>query len=163
MRFALTIVVAPLLALASTAGEIPIADPGSVGMSGESLERITAATQQFVDEGKLAGVLAIVAREGRIVHVSAVGQRGVDDDRPLTPDALHRIYSMTKPITSVAVMMLYEEGRRGARRSRGEVSAGTEGTRGARTGREPGSGEIDHDREAPADAHGRAFLRLRSE
>ena len=110
MRFALTIIVAPLLALASIAGEIPVADPGSVGMSGESLERITAATQQFVDEGKLAGVLTMVARDGRVVHVSTVGQRGVDDDRPLTQDALYHIYSMTKPITSVAVMMLYEEG-----------------------------------------------------
>ena len=110
MRFALTIIVVPLLALASIAGEIPVADPESVGMSGESLERITAATQQFVDEGKLAGVLTMVARDGRIVHVSTVGQRGVDDDRPLAQDALYRIYSMTKPITSVAVMMLYEEG-----------------------------------------------------
>ena len=155
MRFALTVIVAPLLALASIAGEIPVADPESVGMSGESLERITAATQQFVDEGKLAGVLTMVARDGRVVHVSTVGQRGVDDDRPLTQDALYRIYSMTKPITSVAVMMLYEEGALGlddpVARFLPELKELEL------------LGEIHHDREAPADAHGGAFLRLRSE
>ena len=103
------IAVAPLLASASGCVEIPVAQPESVGMSSERLERITAATQEFVHEGKLAGVLTMVAREGRIVHVSAVGQRGVDDDRPLTEDALFRIYSMSKPITAVAAMMLHEE------------------------------------------------------
>ena len=109
MKSTLMIAVALLLASASGAAEIPVAQPESVGMSGERLERVTAATQEFVDEGKLAGVLTMVAREGRIVHVSAVGQRGVDDDRPLREDALFRIYSMSKPITAVAAMMLYEE------------------------------------------------------
>ena len=109
MQSTLMIAVALLLASASGAAEIPVAQPESVGISGEGLERLTAATQEFVDEGKLAGVLTMVAREGRIVHVSAVGQRGVDGDRPLTEDALFRIYSMSKPITSVAAMMLYEE------------------------------------------------------
>ena len=109
MQSTLMIAVALLLASASGAAEIPVAQPESVGISGEGLERLTTATQEFVDEGKLAGVLTMVAREGRIVHVSAVGQRGVDGDRPLTEDALFRIYSMSKPITSVAAMMLYEE------------------------------------------------------
>ena len=109
MTNTLTIALAMLIASVSIAKEIPVAEPESVGMSSEGLERLTAATRQFVDEGKLAGVLTMVAREGKIVHVSAVGERGVDDDRPLTHDALYRIYSMTKPITSVAVMMLYEE------------------------------------------------------
>ncbi len=102
--------IALFLASAASAGEIPVSQPESVGMSGEGLERLAAATQEFIDEGKLAGVLTMVGREGRIVHVSAVGQRGVDDDRPLTEDALFRIYSMSKPITAVAAMMLYEEG-----------------------------------------------------
>ena len=106
-----TLVIAVILLLASASGaaEIPVAPPESVGMSGGRLEQLVAATQEFVDEGKFAGVLAMVAREGRIVHVSAVGQRGVDDDRPLTEDALFRIYSMSKPITAVTAMMLYEE------------------------------------------------------
>ena len=109
MQSTLMIAAALLLASASGAAEIPVVQPESVGISGEGLERLTAATQEFVDEGKLAGVLTMVAREGRIVHVSAVGQRGADDDRPLREDALFRIYSMSKPITAVAAMMLYEE------------------------------------------------------
>ncbi len=110
MKNIMMIGAALLLASASGAAEIPVAQPESVGMSAERLERLTAATQEFVDEGKFAGVLTMVAREGRIVHVFAVGQRGVDDVRPLTADALFRIYSMSKPITAVAAMMLYEEG-----------------------------------------------------
>ena len=109
MKSPMMFAIALFLASSASAGEIPVSQPESVGMSGEGLERLTAATQEFVDEGKFAGVLTMVAREGRIVHVSAVGQRGVDDVRPLTEDALFRIYSMSKPITAVAAMMLYEE------------------------------------------------------
>ncbi len=109
MKRTATRAIAMFLATSAGAGEIPVAQPESVGMSGEGLERLTAATQEFVDEGKLAGVLTMVARDGRIVHVSTVGQRGVNDDRPLTEDALFRIYSMSKPITAVAAMMLHEE------------------------------------------------------
>ena len=81
------------------------------GMSDERLTRITEMTQRYVDEEKLAGVVTLVARDGKIVHFEAVGQRGAEDDRPLTKDALFRIFSMTKPITAVAAMMLYEEGK----------------------------------------------------
>lgn len=88
--------------------EAPAAD---AGMSDERLDRIAATTRRYVDEGKLAGVVTLVARDGRIVHFEAVGQRGADDDRPMTKDALFRIYSMSKPITAVAAMMLYEEGK----------------------------------------------------
>ncbi|MCZ6619533.1 MAG: serine hydrolase [Gammaproteobacteria bacterium] len=83
----------------------------SVGMSTERLARITELSQRYVDEGKLAGVLTMVARNGKIVHFEAVGHRGVDDSRPLEKDALFRIYSMSKPITAVAAMILYEEGK----------------------------------------------------
>ena len=87
------------------------AKPRSAGMSEERLARITAMTQRYVDENKLAGVVTLVARDGKIVHFEAVGSRGADDDRPLAKDALFRIFSMTKPITAVAAMMLYEEGK----------------------------------------------------
>ena len=110
MKTTLMITIAVLMAWTLHAGEVPVSAPGSVGMSAEALERIAAATQEFVDEGQFPGVLTMVAREGRIVHVSAVGQRGLEDDRPLAEDDLFRIYSMTKPITAVAAMMLYEEG-----------------------------------------------------
>ena len=95
-------------ALASDLREAPADE---VGMSADRLERITAMTQGYVDEGKLAGVITLVARDGAIVHYEAVGNRGVDDERPLTKDALFRIFSMTKPITAAAAMILYEEGK----------------------------------------------------
>jgi len=82
-----------------------------MGMSSERLERITNKTQAYVDAGKLAGVITMVNRGGRMVHLEAVGQRGVDDSRPLEIDHLFRIYSMSKPITAVALMQLYEQGK----------------------------------------------------
>ena len=100
-----------LFTVTAGAAELPTAAPESVGMSSERLQRITEQTQAYVDAGKLAGVLTMVARDGQVVHTAVVGQRGAEDDRPLTEDALFRIYSMTKPITAVAAMMLYEEGK----------------------------------------------------
>ncbi|MFT7651767.1 MAG: CubicO group peptidase (beta-lactamase class C family) [Candidatus Azotimanducaceae bacterium] len=81
------------------------------GMSTERLQRITDITQQYVDEGKLAGVITMVARRGKIVHFEAVGSKGAGDDTPLEKDDLFRIYSMTKPITATALMQLYEQGK----------------------------------------------------
>ncbi|MYE23918.1 MAG: beta-lactamase family protein [Gammaproteobacteria bacterium] len=104
-----------LLALAfsasATAADLREAPADEVGMSAERLDRITAMAQGYVDEGKLAGVVTLVARDGAIVHFEAVGNRGANDDRPLEKDALFRIFSMTKPITAVAAMILYEEGK----------------------------------------------------
>ena len=107
-----TLIASVLLAFSASAAAADLAeqDPASVGMSAERLERITALTQRYVDEGRLAGVVTLVARDGAIVHLEAVGQRGAEDERPMTEDALFRIFSMTKPITAVAAMMLYEEG-----------------------------------------------------
>ena len=102
---------APAAAVVEPAADLMAGMPEDVGMSAERLERITAVTQRYVDEKKLAGVATLVARRGKIVHFEVVGQRGAEDDRPLTKDALFRIYSMTKPITAVAAMMLYEEGK----------------------------------------------------
>jgi CubicO group peptidase (beta-lactamase class C family) len=79
-------------------------------MSAERLERIGALNRRYVDEGKLAGVVTLVARDGKVVHVDAVGQADLTTGAPMREDTLFRIYSMTKPITSVALMMLYEEG-----------------------------------------------------
>ena len=94
-----------------TAADLAEAPAEDVGMSAERLDRITQMTQGYVDEGKLAGVITLVARDGAIVHYEAVGNRGVNDDRPLEKDALFRIFSMTKPITAAAAMILYEEGK----------------------------------------------------
>lgn len=110
LKTALATLALCLIASQSFAAALKVAKPESVGMSEDRLQRITDITQQYVDEGKLAGVITMVARHGKLVHFETVGQRGVDDDRPLAEDALFRIYSMSKPITAVAAMQLYEQG-----------------------------------------------------
>ena len=100
-----------LLTLSAAAREMPTARPDRAGMSEDRLDRLAELARGYTESGKLAGVLTMVARDGQVVHVSAVGQRGVEDDRPLPEDALFRIFSMTKPITAVAAMILYEEGK----------------------------------------------------
>jgi CubicO group peptidase (beta-lactamase class C family) len=85
-------------------------DPGEVGMSADRLDRIDRHFARYVDDGRLAGWLAVVTRRGKIVHVGMRGQRDAEAGLPVAADTLWRIYSMTKPITSVAAMMLVEEG-----------------------------------------------------
>ena len=89
---------------------LPIAVPEEVGVSTERLERIRPVMQGYVDDGSLPGFLTVVARRGKIVHFETIGMRDVENNKPVEPDTIFRIYSMSKPITSVAVMMLYEEG-----------------------------------------------------
>jgi CubicO group peptidase (beta-lactamase class C family) len=84
--------------------------PESVGFSSARLKRVDQVMQKYVDQGKLPGVLSLVARRGQIAHLSKAGWMDVEAQKPIAFDTLFRIYSMTKPITSVAVMMLYEEG-----------------------------------------------------
>jgi CubicO group peptidase (beta-lactamase class C family) len=86
------------------------ADPGSVGLSAENLQRISPTIQKFIDEEKIAGAVAIVARRGRAVHFEAYGMRHREVRAPMQTDTIFRIYSMTKPVAAVAAMMLYEEG-----------------------------------------------------
>ena len=100
-----------LVSLPLQAAELPVVTPEEVGFSSERLEEITAFTRRDVDAGKMVGVVTMVARHGKIVHFEAVGNYGLDNHRPIDKDALFRIYSMTKPITTVAMMMLYEEGK----------------------------------------------------
>jgi CubicO group peptidase (beta-lactamase class C family) len=100
-----------LLGSAVHAADLDTARPERVGMSEQRLAQITAITQRYVDEEKLAGAITLVARHGKLVHFEVVGKRGADDDRALEKDALFRIYSMSKPITAVAVMQLYEQGK----------------------------------------------------
>ena len=86
------------------------AEPEEVGLSSEALGAIGPAMQQLIDRGGTAGVMTLVARRGEIVHWDARGWRIRDED-PLERDDIFRIYSMTKPVTSVAAMMLVEDGR----------------------------------------------------
>ena len=89
---------------------LPMAVPAKVGFSPEHLERIRPMLQDYVDKENLPGFLTVIARRGKIVHFETVGMRDIENEKPVEPDTIFRIYSMSKPITSVAVMMLYEEG-----------------------------------------------------
>ncbi|HEY6296332.1 MAG TPA: serine hydrolase domain-containing protein [Streptosporangiaceae bacterium] len=87
------------------------ADPAEVGLDPERLARIDAHFARYVDDGRLPGWLITVSRHGRLAYVARHGSRDLEAGLPVTDDTVWRIYSMTKPITSVAVMMLLEEGR----------------------------------------------------
>jgi len=84
--------------------------PEDVGLSGARLVKIDLLTQRYIDEGKLPGTLTLVARHGKIVHLECQGKMDIEADKDVSRDTIFRIYSMSKPITSVALMMLYEDG-----------------------------------------------------
>ena len=88
----------------------PQVEPSEAGFDADRLRRIDAHFARYVDDGRLPGWLLAVTRGGRIVHTARYGRRDVENDLPVADDTVFRIYSMTKPITSVAAMMLYEEG-----------------------------------------------------
>lgn len=85
-------------------------DPAEAGLDVHRLERIDRHFGRYVDDGRLAGWLALVARAGRIVHLAHAGHRDAEAGRPVSTDTLWRIFSMTKPITTVAALSLWEEG-----------------------------------------------------
>ena len=86
------------------------ATPEAVGMDPERLQRLRNVIQGFVDRGEIAGAVTLIARQGHQIDLNAFGMADIGDERAMRTDTLFRIASMTKPITSVAVMMLYEEG-----------------------------------------------------
>src|ERR1700761_9580749 len=85
-------------------------DPAEVGFAADRLHRLDDNFRRYVDDGRLKGWLLTVSRQGKLVYTARYGQRDAEAGLPVEPDTLWRIYSMTKPITSVAAMMLYEEG-----------------------------------------------------
>lgn len=94
-----------------TTNVMEITKPENVGFSTERLDRIRAGMQRYIDEGKTSGVLALVARGGKIAYAEQLGLMDIAANKPMAADAIFRIYSMTKPITSAAALMLMEEGR----------------------------------------------------
>ncbi len=90
---------------------LPTAKPEEVGLSQAALERLSAALNERVANGHIPGAVALVARHGKVAYHRAFGRQDPALDKPMGTDALFRIYSMTKSIVSVAVMMLWEEGR----------------------------------------------------
>ncbi|MGQ0480596.1 MAG: serine hydrolase domain-containing protein [Pseudonocardia sp.] len=93
-----------------SSGLAPQLEAGAVGMDAARLARIDRHFARYVDDGRLAGLLTVVTRRGQVVHVGAQGLRDVEAGLPVEVDTLWRIYSMTKPVTSVAAMMLVEQG-----------------------------------------------------
>ena len=91
-------------------GGLPRAVPEDVGISTSRLARIAPVMQNYVDNGKIPCALTMIARRGKLVHFEKFGMQDIAAAKPIQFDTIFRLYSMTKPITSVAVMMLYEEG-----------------------------------------------------
>lgn len=103
----LTALWAPVGAVAQ---ELPTASPEDVGMSSERLERLTDALQQYVEDDRLPGAVAMVLRDGHVVYHEAVGNQDIEAGAPMRGDAIFRIASQTKALVSVAIMMLQEDG-----------------------------------------------------
>jgi CubicO group peptidase (beta-lactamase class C family) len=85
--------------------------PESLGFSSQRLERLHAAMQQLVDQKQLAGIVTLLARHGKVVEEKTYGKKDIAANAAMTSDAIFRIYSMTKPVTGVDMMILYEEGK----------------------------------------------------
>lgn len=112
LRSTLVLATASLvLAAQASAQNLSYDSPESVGMSSDRLERIAPVLQQYVDSGELVGVVSMLARRGEVVHFEEFGELNKNTGQALATDSIFRIYSMTKPITTMAVMMLYEEGK----------------------------------------------------
>ena len=88
-----------------------IVKPETVGLSSSRLERIKPIMQAYVDQGTFAGILTLIARQGQVAHLETFGWQDLESKRPISVDTLFRIYSMSKPITSAAAMLLCEQGK----------------------------------------------------
>ena len=118
-RLSRCLLIALLLASASlqaqtrvaTLAPLPTATPESVGFAPGALDKMDAGMQDLVDKKHLAGIVTLVARHGKVVQHKAYGAASLETGAPMKLDTIGRIYSMTKPITGVAMMMLYEEGK----------------------------------------------------
>ena len=100
-----------VLCVSSLAQDLPSAKPESVGLSSDRLERIATVVKHDIDDKRIAGAVTLVVRRGKVAWFKAQGMSDREAAKPMPTDAMFRICSMTKPITSVAVMMLYEEGK----------------------------------------------------
>jgi len=90
---------------------LPLVAPEQVGLSAARLDRVGKWMHRWVDSGRLAGMVTVVMRRGELAFAETAGKADLERNRPMRPDSIFRIYSMTKPLTSTAIMMLYEEGR----------------------------------------------------
>jgi len=104
--------IATCIAFSALAQGLPKAThPEDVGFSSERLQRLTSAFQADVDKGTIPGAVVLIARNGKVAYLEAFGFQDREKKVPMSTDAIFRIASMSKPLTSVAVMMLVEEGK----------------------------------------------------
>ena len=109
--------IVPLLVLALlgapvlSAKDLPSTAPEAVGLSAERLDRLTEAMQAYVDDGRLAGAVVLIARHGRVAYLRSFGARDIESESTMADDAIFRIASQTKAIISTGVMLLQEEGK----------------------------------------------------
>src|ERR1044072_159900 len=108
------IVLTALVIVGGSAGirskELPLSKPEEAGLSSERLGVMDKAIHRYVDAGRTPGVVTLIARHGKVVHVDAYGKADLASGRATRADDIFRMYSMTKPITSTALLMLFEEG-----------------------------------------------------
>jgi CubicO group peptidase (beta-lactamase class C family) len=100
-----------LIALPLTAATLPDTKPEDVGFSGERLQRIHDTIQKHIDSHDISGAVTLVMRKGRIAHLEAHGSMDLDSKKPMAKDSIFRIWSMSKPVTGAAILMLMEEGK----------------------------------------------------
>ena len=105
-----TLLLLSLLAMPLQAADVDVVNPEAVGFTSDRLSRISDFVDREIAAGNLVGAVTLVARHGQVVLFESAGRYGLEDNRPMDKDALFRIFSMTKPITTVAAMILYEEG-----------------------------------------------------
>ena len=98
----------PVLVAAESVRDLAMATPESVGISSDRLKRLDAAMKKMVDSGKIAGAVTMLTRHGKTVNVTVNGKKDIRKPDPIDKDSIFRIYSMTKPVTGVAMMMLFE-------------------------------------------------------
>jgi CubicO group peptidase (beta-lactamase class C family) len=111
MMDAMKLALLATLAISSFAASLPTAKPEDVGMSGERLQRIQQYLQRRIDAGEMTGASAVVLRKGKVVYQTYQGVMDLESKKPVTADTMFRIASMTKPVTSIALMMMIEEGK----------------------------------------------------
>jgi CubicO group peptidase (beta-lactamase class C family) len=91
--------------------DLPMAKPETVGVSSKRLDRVKAYIQDYIDTNQIAGAVTLIARKGKVVHLEAQGWRSKEENQPMAKDTIFTLMSMTKPIVSTALMMLWEDGK----------------------------------------------------
>src|SRR5256885_8542890 len=94
-----------------SAGQAPRSNPEAVGLSAERLKRVSELMKRHIDAGSFSGSVTLVARNGRVAQLEAQGLMDIETRKPMAPNALFRIMSMTKPVVGVAILMLIEDGK----------------------------------------------------